>query len=260
MLLTCARALTRQRVRLATPTAHLRWRPQFGMPLEAYETTSVNGYDIPVVLVRMWATLRQNGGLAEEGIFRLAPDKHACAELHESLCSDPDALGRLGPQTDFHVLANLIKIWFRELPMRLLADVTAAQVSKCESGEECMALVQSFDRPRQGLLLWLLELMADVADRGDDNRMNERAIAIVVVPNLYGSLEDDILPVNPMAALEFTQGMAKFITELLLYFMHLRKLVRSSITEERVPPAGPPEGATSADPPKLRSSESVLQI
>jgi hypothetical protein len=80
-----------------------KWRPQFGLPLEvradlrkrtraksprltgclspceqACETTDVNGYEIPLILVLLWRTLKSNGGLNEEGIFRLAPDQGAC--------------------------------------------------------------------------------------------------------------------------------------------------------------------------------------
>uniref|UniRef100_A0A7S2HD61 Rho-GAP domain-containing protein n=1 Tax=Haptolina brevifila TaxID=156173 RepID=A0A7S2HD61_9EUKA len=173
----------------------------------------------------------------EEGIFRLAPDATECDTLRHALNSDADALSRIDEHTDPHVLANLIKLWFRLLPTKLLAGEMATAFAASASGAEAMALLQSFPPLHQGIFLWLLELMADVAEQQEANRMNERAIAIVMAPNLYGddaqpSAADGTAgaaePIDPMAALEHSQKMARLITELLLHYINVRVRVRST--------------------------------
>ena len=77
--------------------------------------------------------------------------------------------------------------------------------------------------------------MADVADHQSSNRMSERAIAIVMCPNLY-EVEPPSAPggsggaLDPMAALEHSQTMAKLITELLIHYINVRVRVRSSVS------------------------------
>ena len=208
-----------QSVVIGTPFNVTSWRPQFGLPLHVCECVRVNGFDIPKLLVTLYGALKANGGLHEEGIFRLAPDAVTCDALREALNTDGAALSRIGADTDVHVLANLIKIWFRMLPERLLGGIAPERLAACGTGAQCMALVQGFEPRRQGVLLWLLEMMADVAEAKAANRMGERAVAIVIAPNLYDPPPiDGAGALDPLAALEYTQGMARFVTELLLYY------------------------------------------
>ena len=95
-----------------------RWKPAFGMPLEACELIRINGFDIPRVLEEVppapagpsgpplppltptpspphrlllfsWpqvaSCLRDRGGLREEGIFRIAPNAADCEPVKEVL-------------------------------------------------------------------------------------------------------------------------------------------------------------------------------
>ena len=87
-----------------------KWRPQFGLPLEAVEMAKVDGFDVPILLIKLYGALKENGGLDEEGIFRLAPDALKCDEMRKGLNTDAEALSRIEEEKDTHVLANLIKI------------------------------------------------------------------------------------------------------------------------------------------------------
>lgn len=176
---------------VGTPFNVLKWRPQFGLPLVACECAPYNGFGIPTILLALWSALRARGGLEEEGIFRLAPDATACEALKQSLNTDGAALSRIGAETDPHVLANLIKIWFRMLPERLLTVASKEQINACETGADCMELLQTFPTPAKGLFVWLLDVMADVASCSSSNKMSVRAVAIVVAPNLYDPPSDE---------------------------------------------------------------------
>ena len=93
---------------VGTPYNVARWKPQFGLPLEACETTTVNGYQIPSILVLLWRTLKANGGHLEEGIFRISADNEECKDLVAQLNVSGDALSRIGSHTNAHTLSNLI--------------------------------------------------------------------------------------------------------------------------------------------------------
>lgn len=199
-----------------------RWKPSFGMPLESCELIRINGFDIPRVLEEIATSLRDRGGLREEGIFRLAPNAADCEPVKEALnlqCSRTVC----DTVTDLHVLATVIKVWFRMMPVKLLSVVSPAEITSCSTGAQCMQVLQRFPAAHKGVVLWLLDLMADVAAQQESNKMNERALAIVMAPNLYDAPATE----NPLDALMQTQKFTKFLSELLHHYILVRNRVRS---------------------------------
>jgi len=99
--------------------------------------------------------VRQAGGLVEEGIFRIAPDGAKCAEAERQLGDAPLAVPAAAAG-EAHVLANLIKRWFRQLPMRLFDVVPSERLMACGTGADCLALLQSdaFPPLQKGITLW----------------------------------------------------------------------------------------------------------
>jgi hypothetical protein len=83
------------------------------------------------------------------------------------------------------------------MPVKLLSVVSPAEITGCSTGAQCMHVLQRFPAAHKGVVLWLLDLMADVADQQEHNKMNERAVAIVMAPNLY----DAPVTANPLDAL-----------------------------------------------------------
>ena len=65
----------------------------------------------------------------------------------------------------------------------------------------------------------------DVAAEQATNKMSERAIAIVLAPNLYES-PDAAEGANPLEGLMRTQKMTKFLSELLFHYIKVRVRVR----------------------------------
>jgi len=200
------------------------WRPAFGVPFELCERMDINGFEIPCVLVVLWTALKQLGGLQEEGILRLAPDAAQCQALRADLNSGVTSLDRL--PSDVHLIGNLIKIWFRDMPTKLLNTIPSEQILRCSTGRECMQLVQQFPHDVKGLLLWLLSVMAEVAQHQEKNKMNERAIAIVMAPNLYEPPQAQSS--DPMEALIYSQKMTKFLCELLHHYVMAKTRVHNS--------------------------------
>lgn len=85
---------------------------------------------------------------------------------------------------DVHCLAGLIKAWFRELPSGVLDGLSPEQVLQCNTEEEFVELVKQLKPTETALLNWAIDLMADVVEHEESNKMNARNIAMVFAPNM----------------------------------------------------------------------------
>lgn len=85
---------------------------------------------------------------------------------------------------DVHCLAGLIKAWFRELPCGVLDGLSPEQVLQCNTEEEAVELIKELKPTESALLNWAVDLMADVVEHEESNKMNARNIAMVFSPNM----------------------------------------------------------------------------
>eukprot|EP01006_Ploeotia_vitrea_P026259 TRINITY_DN59233_c0_g1_i2.p1 TRINITY_DN59233_c0_g1~~TRINITY_DN59233_c0_g1_i2.p1 ORF type:complete len:452 (-),score=212.26 TRINITY_DN59233_c0_g1_i2:846-2201(-) len=172
--------------------AHLQ--QQFGLPANQVDRTRVDGYTdrIPNVLLLMKDYLVANGGLEVEGIFRLAPDADEANFVKSQLNQ-----GKFERCDDVNCIANLIKVWFRELPVHVLDSVDRQVINECDSDEQAGEIVQRLEDPWYSLFLWLLDLCVLVASNKAVNKMNPQ--------NLFTPVGD------PMTALKFSQKVAQFM-------------------------------------------------
>lgn len=85
---------------------------------------------------------------------------------------------------DVHCLAGLIKAWFRELPSGVLDGLSPEQVLQCNTEEEAVDLIKQLQPTEGALLNWAVDLMADVVEHEESNKMNARNIAMVFSPNM----------------------------------------------------------------------------
>mmetsp|Transcript_21586 Transcript_21586/g.52845 ORF Transcript_21586/g.52845 Transcript_21586/m.52845 type:complete len:501 (-) Transcript_21586:350-1852(-) len=176
---------------------------QFGLGPKAVECQRVEGYKsrIPHVLIQMKEYLFNNGGLQSEGIFRLAPDQEECSRVKKQLDS-----ASFESCSDINVIANLIKVWLREMPERLLTGANPIAMQDCKNEKEALDIISTISEPNQSILLWLLDMMIEVSEFHSENKMSPQNLAIVMAPNLFSS--DDL---NPMAALVYSQKVAVFV-------------------------------------------------
>ncbi|EYU38110.1 hypothetical protein MIMGU_mgv1a008808mg [Erythranthe guttata] len=90
---------------------------------------------------------------------------------------------------DIHCLAGLIKAWFRELPCGVLDGLSKEQVLQCNNEDEFVELVKQLKPTDSCLLEWAVDLMADVVEQEEHNKMNARNIAMVFAPNMTQMLD-----------------------------------------------------------------------
>ncbi|XP_020274284.1 rho GTPase-activating protein 5-like [Asparagus officinalis] len=152
----------------------------FGVSAESMQCGyDSNGNSVPTILLLMQERLYSQGGLKAEGIFRITPENSEEKELRNQL-----NMGIIPDDIDVHCLAALIKAWFRELPEGILDSLSPGQVLQCESEEDYVDLVKLLPPTQFALLNWAVDLMADVVEEEEMNKMNPRNIAMVFAPNM----------------------------------------------------------------------------
>lgn len=140
---------------------------------------------VPIVLLCLREDLEAAGGLSEEGIFRVAPSQTELQAVKEAIQEQRYLPDRC--RSDPHVAATLIKVFFRDLPVKMFSCLSPEDMDGAiSSPDACLRLVETgFPEPRRSWMLWLLDLLAVTAVREDTNRMGVRNLAIVFAPNLF---------------------------------------------------------------------------
>ncbi|XP_028804250.1 rho GTPase-activating protein 2-like [Neltuma alba] len=152
----------------------------FGVSPESMQCSyDSKGNSIPTILLLMQERLYSRGGLKAEGIFRINPENSEEENVREQLNR-----GIVPDDIDVHCLAGLIKAWFRELPSGILDGLSPEQVLQCNTEEEYVELVKQLKPTEAALLNWSVNLMADVVEHEEHNKMNARNIAMVFAPNM----------------------------------------------------------------------------
>ncbi|XP_062087119.1 rho GTPase-activating protein 2 [Humulus lupulus] len=152
----------------------------FGVSAESMQCCyDSRGNSVPTILLLMQERLYSQGGLKAEGVFRINPENSKEEHVRDQLNR-----GNVPDDIDVHCLAGLIKAWFRELPSGVLDGLSPEQVLQCNSEEECDELVKQLKPTETALLNWAVDLMADVVEEEEYNKMNARNIAMVFSPNM----------------------------------------------------------------------------
>ncbi|KAL3647931.1 Rho GTPase-activating protein 2 [Castilleja foliolosa] len=152
----------------------------FGVSAESMQCSyDTRGNSVPTILLLMQERLYSQSGLKSEGIFRINPEnskeEHVRDQLNRGIVPD---------DIDVHCLAGLIKAWFRELPSGVLDGLSPEQVLECNTEEDSVELIKQLKPTENALLSWAVNLMADVVEHEESNKMNARNIAMVFAPNM----------------------------------------------------------------------------
>ncbi|KAK4482228.1 hypothetical protein RD792_009374 [Penstemon davidsonii] len=152
----------------------------FGVSADSMQCSyDTRGNSVPTILLLMQERLYAQGGLKSEGIFRINPENSKEEHVRDQLNR-----GIVPENIDVHCLAGLIKAWFRELPCGVLDGLSPEQVLQCNTEEESVELIKQLKPTENALLSWAVDLMADVVEQEDSNKMNARNIAMVFAPNM----------------------------------------------------------------------------
>ncbi|KAK9170387.1 hypothetical protein Syun_002527 [Stephania yunnanensis] len=177
----------------------------FGVSTESMQCSYDNrGNSVPTILILMQKRLYARGGLQSEGIFRINAENSQEEYVRDQLNS-----GVVPDGVDVHCLAGLIKAWFRELPQGVLDPLDPEQVMQCQSEEEYVQLVKLLPPTEAALLDWAINLMADVVQEENHNKMNARNVAMVFAPNMTNMSD-------PLTALMYAVQVMNFLKALIV--------------------------------------------
>ncbi|KAK1437047.1 hypothetical protein QVD17_02832 [Tagetes erecta] len=184
----------------------------FGVSTESMQLSfDSRGNSVPMILLMMQRRLYAQGGLQAEGIFRINGDNGQEEQIREQLNR-----GEVPENIDVHSLAGLIKAWFRELPNGVLDSLEPEQVMQAQSEEECARLVRLLPPTEASLMNWAVNLMADVVQLENFNKMNARNIAMVFAPNMTQMAD-------PLTALMYAVQVMNFLKTLIVKTLRERE-------------------------------------
>ncbi|CAI9760843.1 unnamed protein product [Fraxinus pennsylvanica] len=184
----------------------------FGVSTESMQLSfDSRGNCVPTILLMMQRRLYSQGGLQAEGIFRINAENGQEEFVREQLNN-----GEVPDNIEVHCLAGLIKAWFRELPRGVLDSFSTDEIMQAQSEEECTHLVRLLPPTDAALLDWAINLMADVAQLEDLNKMNARNIAMVFAPNMTQMAD-------PLTALMYAVQVMNFLRTLIVKTLRERE-------------------------------------
>jgi len=180
----------------------------FGIDPSSLEMVIDMGKQIPAVLVIIKKHLYENEFFTKEGIFFLTGDEEEGRKIKAELNR-----GTFQGSKDVFCLANLIKVWFRELPQPVLNPIVQDLLLDSNVEEsKCIRILESLPELNKSLVIWLLDLLSDIAAHEITNRVTPRSLAVVISPNLYSTIN-----LTPMESLTLTQRVVSFVLKLIMY-------------------------------------------
>jgi len=195
---------------------------QFGVKAVTIAREKIPGYNekIPCVLVKLKKLIKKAKGYQQVGLFRLAPDGTNNDKLKTIINQGNKDWMRHEYAKDVNVCANLLKIWFRELPVPVLNQVEKSFIEKSQTtGDVKKCVTQDFPEPAQSILIWLWDLCVEVAEHQETNKMTPQNLAIVIGPNLFNTTTI----ANPMAAMTFSGKVVVFFQRGIEWRMEVAK-------------------------------------
>ncbi|KAJ0260184.1 Rho GTPase-activating protein 5 [Hirschfeldia incana] len=190
----------------------------FGVSTESMQLSyDSRGNCVPIVLSLLQRRLYDQGGLKVEGIFRITGDNSEEEFVREELNK-----GVVPEGIDVHCLSGLIKAWFRELPRGILDSLPSEQVMQCESEEDFVKVVRLLPQAEASLLNWAVNLMADIVEYEEVNKMTTRNLALVFAPNMSKMAD-------PLTALMYAVQVMHLLKHLAEKTLRERKIASSQI-------------------------------
>jgi hypothetical protein len=196
---------------------------QFRLHYRQLPRVAVPGYAerLPAVLCMLKQQFFAKKGYLVPHIFRESPNKdHRDQAMHEinhgTFC---------GATTDVRVLADLLKLWFRELPVPILHEIPCDQMEKlCRMDSPADEIERMLSGLEYVIVLWLADMLVEVAEFQQENHMGVDQLAIVIAPNLVR-----IQTENPMVAVTTSKAAVEVFRALL----RVRAQRRRQLGQER---------------------------
>ena len=88
-------------------------------------------------------------------------------------------------QVDTKIIAQLIKLWYRECPILVLDGINEEMIEQVETITDAQGIIDIMKEPNLSYFYWLIDLCLEIGKYADINLMNHKNMAVVLAPNLY---------------------------------------------------------------------------
>ena len=229
--------------KMVSKVAHVSFRPEtgqyiglemlgddaavlfFGAPLKAQPRSALPGYNdrVPSILILLAKELKKRKGLETEGVFRVSAERESLNLARDAL-NVGHGMEAVDPSSGPHTMSCLIKDWFRSLPEggsclgpltpEMLAMFARPDVAKNDAMWDKLLFSDDFiPEPNRSTFLWMLDLMLLVCENESKNRMNERALSIVIAPSIWEAPKS----FPPMQAMNAVKDVAMLVAGSMMY-------------------------------------------
>ncbi|CDS37635.1 Rho GTPase activating protein 24 [Echinococcus multilocularis] len=207
----------------------------FGTHLsEVFAYTSPETKYVPRVVYKTAEFIRQYG-LTTDGIFRKCGSRHVIEELCDAYdMARPDPILRAN-EHDAHAAAGVLKQYLRELPEPVIPyrqyDRLKATGYLIEDGQDLKPIIDQLEclpAPNYRLLQFLCQLLSEVAEHSEENRMTVENLASVFAPNILRQADYDpdvemsVTPVITLTIAGFIRCHEELFRYELTHFAQLR--------------------------------------
>jgi hypothetical protein len=161
---------------------------------------------VPYVLYYLINLLKQKDCLGTRGIFRFPGNDGATKSIRAEVDSDIKALKR----GDVNVLANLLKLWLRELPNPVIpVEMTSEFETACRK-HRYGTFITRLPQMHQVVLTYLIGFVKELAENAEATEMEQSDLASVFGP----------LIVNPVRSAKENSDRILKLTELSVGFFN----------------------------------------
>eukprot|EP01084_Bolivina_argentea_P216491 367785_1 len=150
---------------------------QFGVSLEYIRgTIKFSDYKsrIPKILINLRTYLKSTGGFKTREIFQFDGDSHEFSKLKQDL----NANNKNTKPNDIYNIANAIKVFYYDLPVKVLNNIDIEILSSVQNVNDIPKIIKLINEPYKSLFEWLLDLCVDIVIEEKINKMSCRSMAV----------------------------------------------------------------------------------
>mmetsp|Transcript_8011 Transcript_8011/g.12177 ORF Transcript_8011/g.12177 Transcript_8011/m.12177 type:complete len:937 (-) Transcript_8011:40-2850(-) len=154
----------------------------FGVPLEELLAQEKPDNGIPNV-VRVCVENLEKHSLKTEGLFRISPNKEDLNYLYKKFDSGYGDMVDFS-KVDINTLAELLKLYFRQLPEPLLTFALYDAIIELDESDDVQKVLDQLPATNRKLLEYLMAFLIRVCHYSEHNKMSASNVAIVFGPTL----------------------------------------------------------------------------
>ena len=157
-----------------------------------------SGVSVPGILVTCLAEI-ESRGLETEGLYRVPGNGQLVKHITDRVLAK-NPIGKNLSEQDVHVLCDVVKLFFSNLPHPLISEDIQRVLVNTRSANEVYNIIFSWDPPHKDTLAFLVLHLQKVA-KSEATKMSAESLASMLAMSLFGTTKkemelEEILTIN----------------------------------------------------------------